>query len=149
MKTFQLTNKVHVGAQPDHRDLAVLKEQGVRTVIDFRMPAETGDTNREVVMAAGMQYVNIAVDKHALSTLSLDQLQNQLQQDSGPYLLHCASGARASVMWALHQAREHEWSYLATLQAIQTMGTDVSQSPEFLSFIRDVTANHKHSNSAQ
>lgn len=140
METFlQIEAGFRLGAQPDGPELLLHKQQGVRTVIDFRMPSETQGANRALVEASGLRYVNIPVDKTALSADSIALLDAQLRRDEGPYLLHCATGARAAVMLALQRGGMDGWSFQTTLQAIQQMGADVSQSAEFLDFIRHIT----------
>lgn len=140
MKTFlQIDAGLRLSAQPEEPDLLLHKQQGVRTVIDFRMPSETAGVNRALVEASGLHYVNIPVDKNALSADSIALLDAQLQRDEGPYLLHCATGARAAVMLALQRGRIEGWPLPITLQAIQEMGFDVSNSAEFLDFIRQIS----------
>lgn len=140
MKPFiQIDALLRLGEQPDEPSLALHKQQGVRTVIDFRVPSETAGANRDLVTAAGLNYINIPVDKAALSTDSVALLDDQLRRDEGPYLLHCATGTRAAVMLALQRGLIEGWSLQTTLQAIRKMGADIGNSPEFLGFIRQVT----------
>jgi uncharacterized protein (TIGR01244 family) len=140
MKTFlQIEASLRLSAQPEGADLLQHKQQGVRTVIDFRMPSETAGSNRALVEASGLNYVNIPVDKNALSPNSIARLDAQFRLDEGPYLLHCATGTRAAVMLALQRGGIEGWSLPITLQAIQKMGVDVSNSKEFLDFIHQIT----------
>lgn len=85
------------GPQPTEQDLKQAKQQGIQTVIDLRMPSETATPNAELVKKSGMGYVNIPVNKAALSAQQIDELEMALQQNDGPYLLHCATGARVAM----------------------------------------------------
>lgn len=132
----QLAEDVYIGPQPTEADLQQARQQGIRTVIDFRMPSETAAPNAALARASGLDYVNVAVDKSALSDASIDELDAAMRQHPGPWLLHCATGARAAMLLALRQARQAGWTADRTFAAAEAMGFRLQDMPAFAAFIR-------------
>jgi uncharacterized protein (TIGR01244 family) len=124
-----------IGPQPTADDLTEAKRQGIRTVIDFRMPAETPTSNASLVEESGLNYVNIPVDKTALSEHQIGELGTALDENEGPFLLHCATGARAAMFLALLRAGQNGWTAQRTFDEAKAMGFDLRSSPDFTKFI--------------
>ena len=98
---------LHTGGQPSQDDLARLKSEGVRTVIDLRGPQEDrGYDEAAAAEALGLRYVRLPIDGAAgISEANARTLDRLLRQDPGTTLLHCASGNRAGALLALVRAR--------------------------------------------
>lgn len=138
----KIDDHIFIGPQPTEQDLSEAKQQGIRTVLDFRMPAETASSNAEVVRRRGLDYVNIPVDKTALSQRQIAELDEAMKQKDGPYLLHCATGTRAAMLLALRRAREQGWNAERTFQEAEAMGFNLRSQSVFASFVEQATA-HK------
>lgn len=136
----QIDNGVFVGPQPTASDLQEAKQEGIATVVDFRMPTETPASNEGLAKSCGLNYVNIPVNKEALSAEQIAQLDEVMQNMKGPFLLHCATGTRAAMLYALKHAREKHWSAQETFNAAKTMGFDLQGSPQFAAFVVNTTA---------
>ena len=134
-KFKQLQDGVLIGPQPTEQDLQQAKQQGIKTVIDFRLPSETPVPNAELVAKNGLDYANIPVDKASLSTDQIGELDRVMQEKQGPYLIHCATGARAAMLLALSKAKKHHWDAERTFEEARTMGYDLKTSPEFSAFV--------------
>lgn len=128
-----------IGPQPTEQDLIEAKHQGIHAVIDMRMPSETATPNVELVKNSGLDYVNVPVNKAALSAQQIDELDAALKQNDGPYLLHCGTGTRAAMMLALSRARQHGWTAERTFQEAEAMGYNLQGSPDFAAFVRQTT----------
>jgi uncharacterized protein (TIGR01244 family) len=124
-----------IGPQPTADDLTGAKRQGIRTVIDFRMPAETPTSNASLVKESELNYVNIPVDKTALSEHQIGELGTAIEENDGPFLLHCATGARAAMLLALLRARQDRWTAQRTFDEAKAMGFDLRTSPDFTKFV--------------
>ena len=96
-----------IGPQPTADDLFEAKQQGIRTVIDFRLPSETPTSNASLVRESGLNYVNIPVDETALAEHQIGELSTALKKNAAPFLLHCATGARAPILLTLVRARQN------------------------------------------
>lgn len=135
----QFENEIFIGPQPTEQDLVEAKQQGVHTVIDMRMLSETTSPNATLVKNSGLNYVNIPVDKAALSVQQIDEFDAAIKQVDGPVLLHCATGARAAMLLALSRARQNGWTAERTFQEASAMGYDLQSSPGFATFVRQTT----------
>ena len=131
-----LGNGMLIGPQPSEGDLRQAKLEGIKTVIDLRLPSETPTPNAELVARSGLDYVNIPVNKASLSADQVDALDRAMQDKDGPFLLHCASGVRAATLLVLSQAKQNRWTAQRAFQEARAMGFDLENAPEFADFIK-------------
>lgn len=134
-----LDNGMLIGPQPSQDHLSQAKQDGIKTVIDLRLPSETPTPNAELVARSGLDYVNIPVNKASLSSDQVDALERAMQDKEGPFLIHCATGARAALLLVLSQARQNRWSAQRTFDKARAMGFDLEKAPEFADFIKSTT----------
>jgi uncharacterized protein (TIGR01244 family) len=140
MNQFKEVNEgVFIGPQPTEQDLRNAKQQGIKTVIDFRLPTETTTSNETLTKNAGLDYANIPVNKANLSTDQIGQLDNVMKSKEGPFLLHCATGARAALLYSLNRAKQQGWTTGQTFDEAKRMGFDLKTSSEFFSFVTKAT----------
>lgn len=133
-------NGVFIGPQPTPQDLIEAKQHGVETVIDMRMPGESPTSNKEMTESSGLAYVNIPVDKTALVETQIDALTDTLKTVPGPYLLHCATGARAALLLTLGRAKQFRWTSDQVFAEAKAIGFDLKESEIFAGFVRKMTA---------
>ncbi len=80
-----------------------LEARGIHTVIDLRTPEEGTEEARRRFEAAGFRYVNFPTTGIAPDRERLAEFTALLDAEShAPLILHCASGNRAGMMWALY-----------------------------------------------
>ena len=132
----RLQNGVLIGPQPSEDNLRQAKRDGIKTVIDFRMPNETPTPNSELVARSGLQYVNIPVNKASLSIDQVDELDRVMRDKDGPFLIHCATGARAAILLVLSKAKQNGWTAQRAFDEARAMGFDLEKTPEFANFIK-------------
>lgn len=63
-----------------------------------------------------------------------------MEEKEGPFLIHCASGARAAMLLCLSKARKEQWDAERTFAEEKNLGYDLKDSPEFASFIQSETS---------
>ncbi|BBL35783.1 hypothetical protein Nstercoris_02059 [Nitrosomonas stercoris] len=80
-----------------------LVKHGFSTVIDLRTAAEGTDAEKKMVKSAGMTYINIPVANDGVKETQLEAFKQTLEQNSPPFLIHCATGSRAGAMWTAYQ----------------------------------------------
>ena len=131
-----LENGMLIGPQPTEADLRQAKLQGIRTVIDFRMPDETPTPNSELVARSGLEYVSIPVNKASPSADQVDELGLVMREKEGPFLIHCATGARAAMLLVLSRAKQNRWPAQRAFDEARAMGFDLEKTPEFANFIK-------------
>lgn len=135
-KFRQLEGNLYLGPQPTEEDLKQAKKRGVQTVIDFRLPNEAPVDTEGLARANGLDYVNIPVDRNALAPAQVDEFDHAMSAHAGPFLIHCASGARAAMMLSLRKARHEGWSAERTFDESRAMGFPLETSAEFSAFVR-------------
>ncbi|MBG6078012.1 beta-lactamase hydrolase domain-containing protein [Polaromonas sp. CG_9.11] len=135
-----LENGMLIGPQPSEDNLRQARHEGIKTVIDFRMPGETPTPNAALVERSGLAYVNIPVNKASLSLDQVDELDRAMRDKDGPFLIHCATGARAALLLVLSQARQNGWSAQRAFEEARAMGFDLEKSPEFAEFVKSTTS---------
>jgi len=128
-------DSIFIGPQPTERDLDDAKQQGIKTVVDFRMPTETMTSNEILTRGHGLDYVNIPVNKAGLSANQIGDLDAVMKRKEGPFLLHCATGARAALLLSLSRARQNDWTTEQAFAEAKRMGFDLKTSPEFSNFV--------------
>jgi uncharacterized protein (TIGR01244 family) len=136
----QLEDSMLLGPQPTEDDLQQARQHGVKTVVDFRLPGETPTPNAAAAARIGLNYVNIPVNKASLSKEQIDELDRVVREKEGPFLIHCASGARAALLLALSRAKKNNWTAERTFAEARSMGFDLQSSPEFARFVVEATA---------
>lgn len=139
-KFKSLEDSMLLGPQPTEQDLQQAEKDGIKTVIDFRMPGETPVSNADLAAAHGFDYANIPVSKASLSAEQIDALERVMEEKEGPFLIHCASGARAAMLLSLSKARKEGWGAERTFAEAKSLGYDLKDSPEFAAFIRSETS---------
>lgn len=138
MENFkQIGDGIFLGPQPSEGDLAEAKRQGIATVIDLRLPSETATPNAHLVRMHELNYVNVPVDKAALSTGQIASLEQAIAQTEGPHLVHCATGARGALLLALSRAKQHGWTAERTLEEAALMGFNLEGSDAFVQFVKE------------
>ncbi|TBR13246.1 MAG: hypothetical protein EPO43_11240 [Rugosibacter sp.] len=131
----QVEDEIFIGPQPTEQDLQEAKQQGIRTVIDFRLPSETATSNETLTKSHGLAYVNIPVNKAALAANQIGDLDTAMKGKEGPFLLHCATGARAALLLSLSKAKQHGWTSEQAFAEAKRMGCDLKTSAEFSTFV--------------
>ena len=124
-----------IGPQPTPQDLEDARQEGIKTVIDLRLPSETETSNETLVRSHGFDYVNIPVNKAMLSASQIAELNAAMQSKPGPFLLHCATGLRAALLLALSKAKKNGWSAKQAFAHAQAMGFNLQASPAYSDFV--------------
>lgn len=133
----ELFASVRLGPQPADEDLAELKRLGVESVIDFRLPSETQASNANLTERHGLTYTNIPLSRDDPDPNAVEQLDQVLKNQPGPYLLHCGSGIRAITVYLLLEAKRHGWSAEQVEKEAKERGFDLSSAPGLLRFTHD------------
>lgn len=109
--------RVYIGGQPDQDALRSLPGHEITAVINLRTAKEMGDTARvdfdevALVDSLGLAYIEIPLGgkDNPYTPAAVDSFAAALDQHTGPVLLHCASGGRASHLWAAYLVRHRGW----------------------------------------
>ena len=138
MSSFKrIDDSFFIGPQPTAQDMEAAKLEGIKTVIDFRLPSETTTSNAALTTSQYLAYVNIPVNKVALSADQIGELNRAIESHDGPFLLHCATGARAALLLSLNKARRLGWTAEETFLEAKRLGFDLKTAPEFATFVTE------------
>ena len=143
---MKINEQVTVGPQPSSEEINQLREQGFKTVINFRTEGEedqplSPSSEGAEVQSAGMHYVHIPVSMSSLGTEAVDQFRDQFKDLPKPLFAHCKSGKRAGAMVMMHMAAEQGMTGDQTLEQAQKMGFKCDQ-PELKQFVRQYVDSH-------
>jgi protein tyrosine/serine phosphatase len=106
------------GAQPDAEGFRHLRDLGVRTVINFRLPSDAVETSEQpIVESLGMRYVNLPIKDGNFFTWfrqipadTVKQFFAVLEAEQGPFFVHCRRGTdRTGAMVAFYRMARNGW----------------------------------------
>lgn len=104
--------------QPSKEALEALRDQGLRTVINLRVPTERG-TREEPSWAEdlGLTYVSIPIEgAQGINLQNATALDRALETAERPVLVHCGSSNRVGALLGL---RAHELEGLSPEEALE------------------------------
>ena len=118
-----------VSPQISATDIPAVLEAGFRTIICNRPDAEIPPSHQAMAMraaaeAAGLSFVENPVTHQGLTPEVVDAQGQAIAASDGPTLAYCASGTRATIVWALSQAGKQEADSL--IAAAADAGYDIS-----------------------
>lgn len=106
MNTIRITPKLAVASQPTLDEIAALRHEGYRLVINNRPDGEDAAqpgtaAEEEVAKGAGLAYVHLPVGGAPLTEADVRAFQTAVDGSDGPVLAHCRSGTRCLNVWAI------------------------------------------------
>jgi len=125
-----------VRGQPSLDDLAKLKEQGVRAIINLRRPSEYDHAAEEArAKELDLRYVNIPVDSNAPTDEQVEEfLKLMADAANRPAFIHCASANRVGGFWMIWRVRAQSWTLEAAEKEADRIGL---ANPKTRAFARD------------
>jgi uncharacterized protein (TIGR01244 family) len=92
-------------------DIEALAASGVRTIINNRPDAEDpgqvpADEARRLAESHGVAYHHIPITAATLTRGDVDAFAAALKAAEQPVVVHCRSGTRSTLLWALTRLRE-------------------------------------------
>jgi uncharacterized protein (TIGR01244 family) len=93
---------VTIGAQPTVPGLAQAAAMGYTVIVSNRGPGEIDWDEKAVADSLGLRFVSIPItgSDFELTDSEIEQLDAVITEPGAKVLLHCASGNRASGLWA-------------------------------------------------
>ncbi len=119
------------GGAPTLEAFAALKQAGYKSVVNLRAVSEAGanvEEEKRAATAAGLAYLHIPFVSAAPDPARVDEfLAAVVRPDYQPMLLHCASGGRASIFWAIKRVMVDGWSVDKALAELPDLVKNVQQ----------------------
>lgn len=115
---------VYVAGKPSVEDYPLIKEMGIRTVLNIRVDSETPDVDEAaLVRAQGMDYVHVPWNgPEQLNDDKLDAMRKALRQAKRPILFHCGSGNRVGAGWLAYRVLDEGVALESALAEVKTFG---------------------------
>ena len=116
--------KVYLAGQPSADDFAIAKKDGIKTVINLRMPGEMRFDEKGVLKELRIEY-------HYLPFAAPDTLKDEIFEKSlkvlgdkkkQPVLLHCASANRVGAIWLVHRVLTDKVPFDKALKEAKEVG---------------------------
>lgn len=106
-ETFRASNDpdVILAGMPSDEALDIFAARKGAMVINLRTEKEMEafPGYAEQIEARGLKYVHVPTSGSTLGPETYDEVAAAIAAVDGPVLLHCASGGRATYMWAMHR----------------------------------------------
>jgi uncharacterized protein (TIGR01244 family) len=111
---------------------AALKEAGYKSVLNVRLATEAGVNIAEAKEAAesvGLVYIHLPFSNAAPDTAVLDEfLKAVVKPENLPMMLHCGSGTRVSMFWAVKRVMIDGWPVEKAMGELPDLSKNLSQS---------------------
>lgn len=121
----QVNTTLYRGAQPEPQEFQSLARFGIKTVIDLRPEEGHIRTEKKLVEAAGMRYINIPMSGVTAPTDQQIARALSIMNDtaSGPVFIHCRRGAdRTGTVIACYRMSHDQWANEKALGEARSFG---------------------------
>ncbi len=122
---YQVNEQIYRGGQATDEGFRSLAKLGIKTIIDLRESGERAGSEKKVVEAAGMRYVNVPMQgMHRPSDEQISQVLAILNDSSaGPVFVHCRRGAdRTGTVIAVYRVAHDRWQNQKALEEARAIG---------------------------
>ena len=136
----QLAPGISATGKLDRGDIEALAQQGVRTIINNRPDGEDpgqlpAADARRLAEAHGIAYHHIPVTAATLTRGDVDAFAAALTSAAQPIVVHCRSGTRSTLLWALTRLRDGA-DPLALINEAARHGIDMASLPAIAGRLR-------------
>ena len=131
------------GGQPKLEHLTKLKEEGVTTIINLRVPTEhRAAEEEEMAKKLGLHYFNIPVVFGDPKDEQVDQFLKITDDPANrPAFIHCAGAIRDGAFWMIRRVLRDGWTIEAAEEEAKKVG--LKESPHLNEFARNYIQKHK------
>jgi uncharacterized protein (TIGR01244 family) len=131
---------VSAAGKLDRADIDALAQKGVRTIVNNRPDGEDpgqlpAAEARQAAEAHGIAYHHIPVTAATLTRADVDAFAAVLAGAPQPVVIHCRSGTRSTLLWALVRLREGADPFALIGEAARH-GIDIAALPAIASRLR-------------
>ena len=133
------------GGHPKIEHLALLKEQGVKAVINLRMPSEHRAADEEAeAKRLGLRYFNIPVVYATPKDEQVDEfLKITDDPKNRPAFIHCTAAIRVGAFWMIRRVVRDGWTLEKASEEAKKVG--LRESPHLIEFAHGYIKRHQKS----
>ncbi len=138
---LRVNKQICTGGQPTMDDLAKLKAEGVRAIINLRRPTEyKAEEEVAKAKALGLRYFNIPVSVAEPKDEQADEfLKITSDPLNRPVFIHCASANRVGAFWMVRRVLVDGWKIEDAEAEARKIGM---HSPSLVEFAHSYIARH-------
>jgi uncharacterized protein (TIGR01244 family) len=122
--------------------IPAIKQAGYKSVINLREASEQGaniDAEQAAAKAAGINFVHIPMNSANPNPAIVDPFLKAVTDPANtPAFIHCASGNRASALWAIKRVKVDHWD----LDKAMAEATDLGIHDALKKWVTDYLAAH-------
>ena len=147
IKNFLRVNEqICTGGQPSMDDLARLKAQGIKAIINLRRPSEyNAEEEAAKAKELGLRYFNIPVSVAEPRDAQADEfLEITADPQNRPAFIHCGSANRVGAFWMIRRVRVDGWKVEEAEAEARKIGL---HSPSLVEFARSYIERHRKKSS--
>lgn len=140
---LRVNDQFCTGGQPRVDQLAKLKADGVKTIINLRPPSEHRAAEEEAMAKElGLRYFNIPVvfgepkDEQVAEFLKITD-----DKENRPAFIHCAGAIRVGAFWMIRRVLRDGWTVEAAEEEAKKIG--LRESPHWNEFARQYIERHR------
>ena len=139
MRTFQVSPKLTVAAQPDLAEFPEVARDGFVLLINNRPDGEDAtqpgtDAEADAARAAGLAYRHLPIGGAPLTEEVIRSFHRAVEEADGPVLAHCRSATRSLNVWAIGEVLEGRMSAEEVGALGERAGIDMRGAEAWLSF---------------
>lgn len=146
IRNFLRVNKEFcTGGQPRLEHLAKLKEEGVKAVINLRVPTEHRAEEEEAeAKRLGLRYFNIPVAFAEPKDEQVDEFLRLTDDPANrPAFIHCTGAIRVGAFWLIRRVLRDGWTFEKAEEEAREIG--LREAPHLNEFARKYIEKHKKS----
>lgn len=131
------------GGQPKLEHLAQLKAEGIKTIINLRVPSEHRAAEEEArAKELGLRYFNIPVAFRAPTDEQVSEfLKITDDPKNRPAFIHCTAAIRVGTFWMIRRVLRDGWSLDKAEEEAKKIG--LRESPHLNEFARGYIERHQ------
>ena len=135
---FRVNEQVCTGGQPTMEELEKLKAEGVKAIINLRMPSEY-NSEEEAAKAKelGLRYFHIPFNNDDPKDEAVEQFLKVMADKANlPVFIHCTTANRVGAFWLIRRVLADGWSLEKAEEEAKKIGLRNPKTREFaLSYI--------------
>jgi uncharacterized protein (TIGR01244 family) len=140
---LQVNPQFCTGGQPRIEHIAKLKADGVKAVLNLRIPEEhRAEEEKTAVETAGMKYFNIPVVYRNPTDAQVEEFLRITDDPANrPMFIHCTAAIRVGAFWAIRRAVRDGAPIEAALEDGRKVG--LTNAPHLEEFVRKYVASRQ------
>ncbi len=136
-----VSDRFATGGQPTVAQIASLKHEGFKTIVNLREASEYDAAAEEAAAKEqDLAYVNIPVNKENPKPEQVDVFLKLMKDARPPVFIHCATANRAAAFWMIRRVLVDKWDVEDAEREAKVAGLKTESTKAFaLAYIRHHT----------